>query len=90
MSIMTDWFYGFVKKGGKMVEKDVKIGRVLRFNIPPLRDHCMSSCNFQNCEPSPFTAFVLIPMPVHQTSSYLLYLNWFPFLVSSWGFCTSN
>ena len=68
MSIITDLVHEFMKKEEEMMKNDVKLGTVLRFNIPPLRDHCMSSCNLQNCEPSPFTGFVLIPMPLHPTS----------------------
>ena len=35
-----------MRKWGKKVKKNVKEKVILKFNIPPLQNHCKSSCNF--------------------------------------------
>lgn len=50
---------------------DVKIEEVLRLYIPPLRDHCMSSCKYKIPSLHIITSYALIPLPGHLTSSSL-------------------
>jgi len=56
------------KKTKKRDERVARERAVLRLNIPPLKNHCMSPCN-QNCELLPPIAFVLTLLPTHPTSS---------------------
>lgn len=61
-----------MRKWGQKVRKIVKERVILRFNIPPLQNHCMSSCNLPKM-------WVLLPYCIFSytstsTSNFLLFL----------------
>ena len=65
--------YGKTKKSNENVARERVI---LRLNITPLKNHCMSPCNFKKCELISPIASILTLLPTHPTSfSYFVALT---------------
>lgn len=61
-----------MEKQGKEMRKDVKERIILRFNIPPLQNHCMSSCNFPKMWI--LLSYCIFSDTSARTSNFLLFL----------------
>ena len=62
--LMRNWW--------KEVRKAFKERVILRFNIPPLQNHCISSCNFQKMWV--LLSYFIFPDTSANTSNFLLFL----------------